>query len=436
MTEIRFTSEINVPYERETKDPALFDPTEKDAADGINNLLTAQDLKDLVKAPTTDEVVRGEGKNYLMDALNQTLVRAFRNPVKNMDSYRQQLLTPDEVQITANKKEVEKYANKLMQSKAEKEVFAKYLAQSKTAEPFAAQILNQLAKTDEGALLSGWFFSKIADPNLQRDVLLQMDNIGAAARMLMWTEACVETTHGDVSIYNKRCTEWAASDPKLALICATKGGTALDLPETFTGMNTAVRQDRPLSWLVQYYETKNFEALVEGLEMLKKEHYIEDFRISRPNANGDIETVEIYFVKMEDTAANHPAKYSKVFVENKKHEQMISDFLRQEETVDTKGNLVLKSFYREFNIDKGDYNGREITRSSIFDPQGHLVEFSYSAGWPGYERGSVTQIEYDPQGKEIRRREWEGGILVYETNRFFDSEGSEIKEESTSADYR
>ncbi len=40
MTEIRFTSDIHVPYEKEAKDPVLFDPTEKYA-----NKLMQSDLE-------------------------------------------------------------------------------------------------------------------------------------------------------------------------------------------------------------------------------------------------------------------------------------------------------------------------------------------------------------------------------------------------------
>lgn len=280
---------IFIPYKRGLE-PTLdvFDRTVGDAPGGRESVLTTEDLEAGVKPSSIYELIHGDGKNRILADLNVIVIKALWHRVQGMSAYRSYLLRPDEVQIDVRGEEQIFYVEELSRSFTERKTFARYLASG--WDPFAVQILDRLAQAD-GGRIAGEIFHEMGDLEKQGVLLSQMENIGAAARMLAFARGIPQ----DPSFYNERCTRWALSDRKLAVIVATEGGTGIDLAQRYVFKRQAEQaQDAILRLFVDYYRSPDPSRLRAALEAMKREIQIADYRLSSPNTEGWIERIEIW----------------------------------------------------------------------------------------------------------------------------------------------
>ncbi|MBI2092087.1 MAG: hypothetical protein HYT75_03730 [Deltaproteobacteria bacterium] len=122
----------------------------------------------------------------------------------------------------------------------------------------------------------------------------------------------------------------------------------------------------------------------------------------------------VFFIDPPNPLYNHPARNNP----NIAHESSLGPV---KEYVDGFGRLVMETSVQI----SGGGNG---IRYSIFDQDSRLVEFGYPAKYAGHDdKESVTKIEYDNNGNEIRRFAFEGGQLKNQTEHQYNLNGQMIK---------
>ena len=125
----------------------------------------------------------------------------------------------------------------------------------------------------------------------------------------------------------------------------------------------------------------------------------------------------VFFIDPPDPLYNHPARSSDTYKANIEHER---DMGLVKEGVDGLGRLVIETSVQT-------YDGSNGVRYSIFDQDGRLVESGYPDKYAGPDdKESVTKIEYDYNGNEIRRIDYGDGELYHQEENQFDPNGKKI----------
>ncbi|MDO8526428.1 MAG: hypothetical protein Q7T03_01930 [Deltaproteobacteria bacterium] len=280
---------VEIPYEK-GREPLLVDPTEGDAPDGLNHVLTAQDIADTVSSPSIYELVRHDQKTDLVAQANRMVIQAAR---WSLDPHRvPALFKNSDMHVSVTPEEAGRYSQRLTMGPSEQRAFVRYIQNSKQLDPFVSQIFEAMAwgQDDNKLFLAAQLFNQLL-PQKQKEVLTQFSNLGAGARMLYWAEFFSE----DKQRFAGNATQWAMGDDRVALMLGLREGLCLDIHErTFdTPFQKILVVDDLLCAFADYYDNFDYETLVRFLNSYKSNGVIHDWQMSHPNAYGVIENTEV-----------------------------------------------------------------------------------------------------------------------------------------------